>query len=49
VQVLQAGVRELEYHAEILELLRLEGQLDRDAVIVVHMGYPPPPCFWLGN
>lgn len=35
--VVEAAVRDLAYHDELLSLLKLPGQLDRDAV-VVHMG-----------
>ncbi|RPB09108.1 UV-endonuclease UvdE [Morchella conica CCBAS932] len=36
--VVEASVRDLEYHAELLGLLGLEGQADRDAVMILHMG-----------
>lgn len=36
--VIAASVRDLEYHAEMLSLLRLPAQLDRDAVMILHMG-----------
>ncbi|KAI5285619.1 UV-damage endonuclease, partial [Ascosphaera acerosa] len=32
------AVRDLEYHNEMLSLLRLPAQQDRDAVIIIHMG-----------
>ena len=35
-----ASIRDLEYHAELMEHLGLEGQIDRDAVMILHMGYP---------
>lgn len=37
-EVITASVRDLEYHAELLSLLRLPDQLDRDAVMILHMG-----------
>ena len=37
-EVIDNSVRELEYHAEMLSLLRLPDQQDRDAVMVIHMG-----------
>jgi UV DNA damage repair endonuclease len=37
-----ASIRDLEFHAELLELLGLEGQIDRDAVTILHMGYFSP-------
>lgn len=36
--VVEASVRDLEYHAQLLGLLGLEGQSDRDAVMILHMG-----------
>jgi UV DNA damage endonuclease len=36
--VVTASIRDLEYHAELLDLLGLEGQTDRDAVMILHMG-----------
>ncbi|KAH0605384.1 uncharacterized protein H6S33_004606 [Morchella sextelata] len=36
--VVEASVRDLEYHAELLGLLGLEGQADKDAVMILHMG-----------
>lgn len=36
--VFQSAIRELAYHNQILDLLSLPGQLDKDAVIIVHMG-----------
>jgi UV DNA damage endonuclease len=35
----EASFRDLEYHAEVLGLLSLEGQIDRDAVMILHIGY----------
>lgn len=37
-EVVEASVRDLEYHSEMLDLLKLPPQQDRDAVIVLHMG-----------
>ncbi|KAF7550360.1 hypothetical protein G7Z17_g5767 [Cylindrodendrum hubeiense] len=37
-EVVAAAVRDLEYHHEMLSLLRLPEQMDRDAVMIVHMG-----------
>ncbi|AEO55798.1 hypothetical protein MYCTH_2057317 [Thermothelomyces thermophilus ATCC 42464] len=37
-EVVDAAVRDLEYHDEMLSLLRLPEQQDRDAVMVLHMG-----------
>ncbi|RCI11515.1 hypothetical protein L249_7719 [Ophiocordyceps polyrhachis-furcata BCC 54312] len=36
--VVTAAVRDLEYHDEMLSLLSLPGQLNRDAVMILHMG-----------
>lgn len=36
--VVEAAVRDLEYHDEMLSLLKLPGQLDRDAIMILHMG-----------
>ncbi|EQL30262.1 hypothetical protein BDFG_07255 [Blastomyces dermatitidis ATCC 26199] len=36
--VTENSVRDLEYHAEMLRLLKLPPQQDRDAVIILHMG-----------
>ncbi|ODH26752.1 UV damage endonuclease UvdE [Paracoccidioides brasiliensis] len=36
--VIENSVRDLEYHAEMLRLLKLPPQQDRDAVMVLHMG-----------
>ena len=35
--VVAAWIRDLEYHAELLDL-GLEGQTDRDAGMILHMG-----------
>ncbi|KAI9661377.1 MAG: hypothetical protein M1831_003110 [Alyxoria varia] len=37
-EVIDAAVRDLEYHDEMLSLLKLPPQLDRDAVMILHMG-----------
>ncbi|RMD45047.1 hypothetical protein DV735_g93, partial [Chaetothyriales sp. CBS 134920] len=37
-EVITASVRDLEYHCELLSLLRLPAPQDRDAVIILHMG-----------
>ncbi|KAK0702582.1 UV-endonuclease UvdE-domain-containing protein [Apiosordaria backusii] len=37
-EVIEASVRDLEYHDEMLTLLRLPEQQDRDAVMILHMG-----------
>jgi UV DNA damage endonuclease len=37
--VVVASTRDLEYHAELIDLLDLKGQIDRDAVMILHMGY----------
>ncbi|RYP63785.1 hypothetical protein DL771_009118 [Monosporascus sp. 5C6A] len=37
-EVIQAAIRDLEYHDELLTLLRLPEQQNKDAVIVIHMG-----------
>ncbi|KAI5859505.1 UV-endonuclease UvdE-domain-containing protein [Durotheca rogersii] len=37
-EVLRNSVRDLVYHDEMLSLLQLPAQLDRDAVMVLHMG-----------
>ncbi|KAI0903564.1 UV-endonuclease UvdE [Ustulina deusta] len=36
--VVKNAVRDLEYHNEMLSLLRLPEQLDKDAVMIIHMG-----------
>jgi UV DNA damage endonuclease len=37
-EVVAAAVRDLDYHDEMLSLLKLPEQMDRDAVMVLHMG-----------
>lgn len=37
-EVIANAVRDLEYHDEMLSLLRLPDQQDRDAVMILHMG-----------
>ncbi|TLD30898.1 hypothetical protein PspLS_02534 [Pyricularia sp. CBS 133598] len=37
-EVITASVRDLEYHDEMLSLLKLPEQQDRDAVMILHMG-----------
>ncbi|ROT34578.1 UV-damage endonuclease [Sodiomyces alkalinus F11] len=37
-EVIQAAIRDLNYQDELLTLLRLPEQQDRDAVMVIHMG-----------
>ncbi|PTB69416.1 UV-endonuclease UvdE [Trichoderma citrinoviride] len=37
-EVVDAAFRDLEYHHEMLSLLKLPEQLDRDAVMILHMG-----------
>lgn len=37
-EVVTAAVRDLEYHDEMLSLLKLPEQQDRDAVMILHMG-----------
>lgn len=37
-EVVTAAVKDLEYHAEMLTLLKLPPQQDRDAVMILHMG-----------
>jgi UV DNA damage endonuclease len=36
--VIDNAIRDLEYHAEMLSLLRLPPQQDRDAVMIMHLG-----------
>ncbi|EMF17208.1 UV-endonuclease UvdE [Sphaerulina musiva SO2202] len=36
--VIDNAIRDLEYHDELLSLLKLPPQMDRDAVMVLHMG-----------
>jgi UV DNA damage endonuclease len=37
-EVVEAAVRDLEYHDEMLSLLQLTDQQNRDAVMIIHMG-----------
>lgn len=37
-QVIDASMRDLEYHEEMLSLLKLPPQQDRDAVMILHLG-----------
>ena len=37
-EVVAAAIRDLAYHNEMLSLLKLPGQMDRDAVMILHMG-----------
>ncbi|KAK4230298.1 putative UV-damage endonuclease [Podospora fimiseda] len=37
-EVVEAAIRDLEYHDEMLSLLKLPEQQDRDAVMILHMG-----------
>ncbi|KAN0117646.1 UV-endonuclease UvdE [Hyaloscypha variabilis] len=37
-EVIENAVRDLEYHDEMLSLLKLPEQQDRDAVLILHMG-----------
>ncbi|KAL4811945.1 UV-endonuclease UvdE-domain-containing protein [Aspergillus spinulosporus] len=37
-EVLENSFRDLEYHSEMLQLLKLPEQQDRDAVMILHMG-----------
>lgn len=37
-EVVESAVRDLEYHDEMLSLLRLPDQQNRDAVMIIHMG-----------
>ncbi|KIW82226.1 UV damage endonuclease UvdE [Fonsecaea pedrosoi CBS 271.37] len=37
-EVIRASLRDLDYHCEMLDLLRLPRQLNRDAVMILHMG-----------
>lgn len=37
-EVVEAAIRDLEYHNEMLTLLKLPEQANRDAVMIVHMG-----------
>ncbi|KAK1829130.1 UV-endonuclease UvdE-domain-containing protein [Podospora conica] len=37
-EVVESAIRDLEYHNEMLSLLRLPDQQNRDAVMIIHMG-----------
>ncbi|KAI9669203.1 MAG: UV-damage endonuclease [Caeruleum heppii] len=37
-EVIRAAIRDLEYHTELLSLLKLPPQQNRDAVMILHMG-----------
>lgn len=37
-EVVEAAIRDLEYHDELLSLLKLPEQANRDAVMILHMG-----------
>ena len=37
-EVISASIKDLEYHCELLSLLKLPPQQDRDAVMILHMG-----------
>ncbi|OJJ44974.1 hypothetical protein ASPZODRAFT_17884 [Penicilliopsis zonata CBS 506.65] len=37
-EVVESSFRDLEYHSEMLQLLQLPPQQDRDAVMILHMG-----------
>ena len=37
-EVIENAIRDLNYHAELLDLLRLPEQQDKDAVMILHMG-----------
>ncbi|EXJ84675.1 hypothetical protein A1O3_05345 [Capronia epimyces CBS 606.96] len=37
-EVISASIRDLEYHCELLDLLNLPKQQNRDAVMILHMG-----------
>ncbi|MCJ1465466.1 UV-damage endonuclease [Pseudocyphellaria aurata] len=37
-QVIDSAIRDLEYHAELLSLLNMPPQQDRDAVMILHLG-----------
>ncbi|KAF4157015.1 hypothetical protein CNMCM6069_006184 [Aspergillus lentulus] len=38
LEVIESSIRDLEYHSEMLQLLKLPPQQDRDAVMILHMG-----------
>lgn len=37
-EVITAAMRDLEYHVEMLSLLKMPAQQDRDAIMILHMG-----------
>ncbi|KAF3915646.1 hypothetical protein ABW21_db0209300 [Orbilia brochopaga] len=37
-EVVDNAIRDLEFHCELLDRLQLQGQADRDAVMIIHMG-----------
>ena len=37
-EVVEASVRDIEYHCQLMRFLGLKGQTDRDAVLILHMG-----------
>ena len=37
-EVIDASVKDLEYHSQLLRGLALSGQADKDAVMILHMG-----------
>lgn len=37
-EVIEAAVKDLEYHSQLLRGLGLRGQADKDAVMILHMG-----------
>ncbi|KAJ5227555.1 uncharacterized protein N7469_007561 [Penicillium citrinum] len=37
-EVVESSYRDLEYHSELLQLLKLPPQQDRDAIMILHMG-----------
>jgi UV DNA damage endonuclease len=37
-EVIEASVKDLEYHSQLLRGLALSGQADKDAVMILHMG-----------
>jgi UV DNA damage endonuclease len=37
-EVIAASIKDLEYHCELLSLLKLPPQQDRDAIMILHMG-----------
>ena len=37
-EVVESAIRDLEYHADLLSRLALSDQLNRDAVMIIHMG-----------